>query len=492
MRSLRSLMLVASIALCSDLTPARADDERFAHNPVVIDTDMGIDDAVTLALALQAHDVDVEAIVATGGVQSAERAAELAARLAEHLLRTDVAIYRGREPKLLPGAAPIPPFRAVAERAVSSALPNASNVTLRAFSPLAYSAPEGRVRVLALGPLSSLAAALAERPEIADAIDAVIMPMESTVVPGWNVDRDGDAMRAVRESGVRVVGIARGADVSSIADALLPAPPRPAPSLAQRFARALLADEATRAHYLARPLHDELALAYARDIRPFVRRAEDDLLEPQDGASAVLARIATLGRQEREMVLFADIVLPKSALNDTLRQRRDAMIEKNGETEWIAQVLLNEVHQHLGAFSIIGAKMALRGAELLNAPQHSMRAVSHAPAAQPMACLDDGLIVGAGSTPGRLLFTKESAAGSGIAASFEYGGRRVRLELKPEYGAKIRGRIASLLERYSLEHHGYWEGVADFGLEIWEDWHRAEIFVESSVASIPQEVPAPR
>lgn len=461
-------------------TAALADDEHVARTPVVIDTDMAFDDAVTLALALQAAHVDLEAVVATGGALDAERGADMAARLADRFHRTDVPVYRGRDPRVLPGAPAVPPFRAMVERALGSALATPSALEVRAFEPGAYKSAHGKVLVLALGPLTSLAAALREDPAVATAIDAVVVPMETEVRPGWNADRDPDALQAVREAGVVVIGLAPGPPVSAIGEALVPA--GPAASLAQSFVGALLAEEGTRSHYLARPLHDELAMAYVLDKTAFAPRSGDGLLAGVvEHVIEDLSRVARLGRQERRMVLLADPLLPKGALNDTLQVRRDAMIAKNGESEWLAQILLNEMHQHLGAFSIIGVKMSLRGAELLNAPQHSMRVVSHAPVEQPMACLDDGLIVGAGSTPGRLLFSKASGDATSIGATFEYGGRRVRLDLKPEFRAKIRGRIAELLQKHTLEDDGYWQGVAEMGLDIWENWHRAEIFTVSSL-----------
>jgi pyrimidine-specific ribonucleoside hydrolase len=163
-------------------------------------------------------------------------------------------------------------------------------------------------------------------------------------------------------------------------------------------------------------------------------------------------------------------------LREDVRARRDAIIAANGEDEWSAELLLNEVHQHLGAYSIIGVKMGLRAAELLNAPRHAMAVVSNAPEAQPESCLDDGLMVAIGSTPGRRLYRSEPGPPGTIQASFAYNRRRVTLRLEDSYRSRIEGRIAQLRQQFTLADQAYWDGVRELGLEIWQDWHRLDLF----------------
>jgi pyrimidine-specific ribonucleoside hydrolase len=130
----------------------------------------------------------------------------------------------------------------------------------------------------------------------------------------------------------------------------------------------------------------------------------------------------------------------------------------------------------LGAYSVLGVKMGLRAAELLNAPQHGMKIVSHVPARPPFSCLNDGLIISTGCTPGRLLFRHIPAASERVAASFEYNGRRITLGLKAEYRQKLNSAFATLVSEHEREDHAYWHGVRQLGLEIWENWHRRDLF----------------
>ena len=105
-------------------------------------------------------------------------------------------------------------------------------------------------------------------------------------------------------------------------------------------------------------------------------------MEPEDG-SAVAAAITdalSRGRQRKDRVVFIDGPLPARVLAARRAGPAGAILANNGPDEWFAQLLLNELHEHLGAYSIIGVKMGLRAAELLNAPQHSMTIISAAPA----------------------------------------------------------------------------------------------------------------
>jgi pyrimidine-specific ribonucleoside hydrolase len=265
-------------------------------------------------------------------------------------------------------------------------------------------------------------------------------------------------------------------------------------SLGDAFLDRLLAQSAAREHYLETlaQLHDELAVLFVVEPQLFEASRSGDVFVPREevDVGARLAELMRRGRQLTRPVVLSDRSIPDVMLQEDVRARRDDIVAANGEDEWFAMLLLNELHQHLGAYSILGVKMGLRAAELLNAPRHSMAVVSHAPATQPESCFDDGLLAATGSTPGRGLFRQEPGPEGTIRASFAYNRRRVTLRLKDAYLDQIRGRIAELLARYSLADQGYWDGVRSFGLDIWQDWHRLDLFeVTSETIGAPPAAP---
>ena len=169
---------------------------------VLIDTDIGddIDDALALALALRSPELDVL------GVSTVFGDVRLRARLARKLLATcgrpEVPVAEGRAIPLaqrnrpsgcIQGAAvaddkPLPPLY----RGDATAL----------ICETALSRP-GAVTLIALGPLTNVAAALMAEPRLARALAGITL-MGSATFPWaeWNTRNDPEALAIVRRSGV--------------------------------------------------------------------------------------------------------------------------------------------------------------------------------------------------------------------------------------------------------------------------------------------------
>jgi len=151
------------------------------------------------------------------------------------------------------------------------------------------------------------------------------------------------------------------------------------------------------------------------------------------------------------------------------------------EEEWHAMVLMNEIHGHIGPWSIVGCKMGLRAMDLLDARYAVMTAVSEGGNTPPHGCITDGIMMGTSCTVGRGLL-KLSGGPYKPAATFIYEGKAVRLEAKPFVAATIRDSIETIkAETGGLEYAAYWIRVRAFGIEIWEKWDRNEIFEETQV-----------
>ncbi len=472
---IRRVLFVAVLA-CLTFAAARA-DEAGQRPPIVIDTDMGMDDAVTLALALQHPDAELAAIVACDGIASGEKAADFVERMLDLFNRRDVAVYAAppAEPRRLFA------LRAFAEKVVDNALPPASQRARRPFSPEAYRVPGKKTTILALGPLTNLAAALQADPRLKADIERVIVANPPEAEQGWNGRHDPAAFAAVRASGLPLTFV-----VATEAALKPPAWCRTdnyvntPTSLAERFLQRLLASPSVRSHYLhdLPTLNDELALLYCFTPEFFKPGEVDGVVVVGDapGLANELDEVAREGRQHKHWVVFAEGPVAGELFREDVRQRKADIIAKNGRVEWFAQVLMNELHQHLGAYSIVGVKMGLRAAELLNAPQHGMRVTSHTLTTPPASCLNDGVIVATGCTPGRALFSQQPDPAAGVAVSFSYNGRRVTLKLKSEYADQIAAHLAALVDKHGLEDQKYWDAVRVFGLDIWENWHRRDLF----------------
>ena len=456
---------------------------------IVVDTDMGMDDAVALALILQNPDVSVRAVVACEGAAGREKAVENLERMLALFNREDVQLYA---PADIKEPLPAPPFRNFAESVVSAALTEPSDEIRKPFTPDAYASDRAKVVVLALGPLTNIAAAFENKPALKDGIAEIIVAGRPEVEQNWNLRFDPKAFERLQATGVKLRFIAADDRAALKPDAWKTGELHfgTGTSIGESFLLRLFSNPDAKQHYLERfrAFSDELTILYLADDTLFWNKDSGNTWVPNNRAALgqLFSNLVDTGRQRKERVILVSGSLPDEILQSDLRERKAQILAKNGETEWFAQLLMNELHEHLGAYSIIGVKMGLRAMELLNAPQHGMTIVSHTPGQPPFSCLNDGLIVATGCTPGRMLYRHEPNDGSkAVSAEFQYNQKRLVLTLKPEYQQHVKSKFESILSKTSLSDHEYWDEVRKFGIMIWENWHRRDMFDVSYIAPEP-------
>ncbi len=214
------LALVCSLVVGAQTRPRRP----LLPRTVIIDTDAGSDDLMAIAFLLSRPDIRVEAITVVNGMAHVPAGGRNVLRLLELAGRRDVPVFLGRETPLS-GSAEFP-----AEwRSASDELPG---ITL----PEAHRAIESRpaeeylskrladaahpVQVLALGPLTNLAAAFTRAPRAARAVRQLTIMGGAIGVPGnlgdggafktnntaseWNMYIDPAAAKIVFASGAPI------------------------------------------------------------------------------------------------------------------------------------------------------------------------------------------------------------------------------------------------------------------------------------------------
>jgi purine nucleosidase len=182
--------------------------------PVIIDTDPGIDDAVAILLALGAPELDVQALVAVAGnatLPVTERNARALAELAE---RRDLPVLAGHDRPLRQplrdaiaahgegglGALHLPP-------PTIPLCPGGIDFLIRSVRE----APPGTMTWCALGPLTDIAAAFLEAPDIAANLRELVIMGGATRGPGnmspaaeFNIHVDPHAAAIVFDSGAPI------------------------------------------------------------------------------------------------------------------------------------------------------------------------------------------------------------------------------------------------------------------------------------------------
>jgi len=152
------------------------------------------------------------------------------------------------------------------------------------------------------------------------------------------------------------------------------------------------------------------------------------------------------------------------------------IINKYGIDEWTSGVIANELHRHLGVFAIIGVKMGIRAREYFDTGVDEFSTISSAGSTPPLSCMNDGLQVSTGSTPGHGLLTVVNDDPTSPTALFTYMNRKIRLTLKPEITAKISAELKEINFVYGLDSNIYWELVRKNSLKYWRDLDRHDIF----------------
>ena len=193
---------------------------------VIIDTDPGVDDCAAILLALASPELQVDALTISYGNGSMPRCADNARRILAAAGRSDIPIYPGAEgplirPPTAGWASHIHGGDALGEVTDNSSPPTVDDSpTRRAAAQIAARALDapGEITVLALGRMTNVALALRLAPDIADALESVVVMGGAARVPGnvspvatANLHEDPEAAAILYDSSVPIIQV--GLDV---------------------------------------------------------------------------------------------------------------------------------------------------------------------------------------------------------------------------------------------------------------------------------------
>jgi len=155
---------------------------------------------------------------------------------------------------------------------------------------------------------------------------------------------------------------------------------------------------------------------------------------------------------------------------------REGVVERYGVEEWRAVVLAQELHQHVGIYTILGAKMGVRARSLLQAPTRAVEVMLDTGGNGPMTCAADGIQASLASTFGQTLVRLNHPEVPRLAATFEFEGRALRLILKPEHQDVIQGYVSTAREQHGDLSPEYFQELERISYQVWSDFDRSEVF----------------
>lgn len=175
-------------------------------------------------------------------------------------------------------------------------------------------------------------------------------------------------------------------------------------------------------------------------------------------------------------VVFEQFPTDPGLFRADLRPLVQEIIARHGLEEWRICVLTNEIHHHLGIYSIVGAKMGLKAREHLGAPLGGLRVTSFAGSQPPVSCFNDGLQLSTGATLGHGNIEVAKTGPVRVEAHFRAGDRGLKMRLKAAFEGDVRTDVACAVEKHGNLTPTYFAHVRGLALRCWLRWSRDEIF----------------
>jgi pyrimidine-specific ribonucleoside hydrolase len=241
-----------------------------------------------------------------------------------------------------------------------------------------------------------------------------------------------------------------------------------------------LSSDIARSHNFSFSAIDELVSLYLQFPQSFKTDTIGKNMEclPSDKSQLYEDALKMLkGETVAKNQVIKDLPVDPSFYFDDIKPSVNEIINKYGIDEWTSGVLANELHRHLGVFAIIGVKMGIRAREYFDTGVDEFTAISFAGSTPPLSCMNDGVQVSTGATPGHGLLTVRNDTTLSASVEFKYLNRKIRLTLKPEIAEKISSELKEINFVYGLDSNIYWELVRKNTIKYWRDLDRHEIFV---------------
>ena len=431
------------------IIPAGAHPWKPRHY-VIIDSDGGIDDLKAICMLLASPDVRVLAITASDGYHKAPVAYEKIRTLVDGLWHQGLPVAGGED----------------AARLIEETL----------------SAETTPVTFIAMGPLKTLSEAMDQSPKFNEKVKQVLWT--NSGLPGktgLNYRTAPDAAGKVLAGSVPVIVTGAGGDgfynqnmLEEIGNIHTP-----------YAARVKDLINSMPSHSFVYTAFDEMAPLLLHFPELFTAAETDNKGIYNSPADLNGLRQATLkilrGETVERMQVFKSMPADTSFYMPDLQPFVAQIRNRYGEDEWTSGVIGNELHRHLGVYAIIGVKMGIRAREYFCTGVDEMMVTTHAGSMPPLSCMNDGIQVSTGATPGHGLLTVSTEKPFFAAADFTYKGKTMRISLKKELADKVSSELREINFIHGLDSDIYWELVRQNSIKYWLQFDRHEIFEIAAV-----------
>jgi len=411
---------------------------------VIVDTDGGLDDMKALCMLLSSPDVRVMAITVTQGFRSEEETYSKVRNMLNEFHHEGVIVVRSND----------------AGKVISDAINNES-------SPIVF---------LALGSLKTVEENMNAVPGFKKKIKLIIWSNNGLPgTKGYNYNISPESAERVLADSIPVVVAGAGGEafydentISEIA------------GVNTRYARKVTEIIKNNSdHQFAFTSFDEMVPLYLHYPTLFTAKhyGRNTACMPDDVPALRKATVKILsGATVMKMQVMKAMPVDTSLYMPDIQPFVTEILNKYGEDEWTSGVIANELHRHLGVFAIIGVKMGIRAREYFCTGVDEFHVTSNAGSTPPLSCMNDGLQVSTGATPGHGLLNVSNQEPFTPSAEFTYKGVTIKLILKKELAYKLMSELKEINFVYGLDSNVYWELVRKNTIKYWLQFDRNDIF----------------
>ncbi|MBK7629061.1 MAG: nucleoside hydrolase [Bacteroidales bacterium] len=462
--------------ICLSLTLSLFSHPWKPRHYVIIDTDGGIDDMKAITMLLASPDVRVLAITVSPGSLTSGEAYIKVRSLLNSFYHEGIPVGINRISKFKSPEFPV----ALATNWGNETGLNEKNEPdhLNLIAKI-LSAEKTKITFICLGSMSTAATAIKDLPVFKKQVNQIVWSGSGhDEKEGFNYKADIPAAESVLKSDV-VLKIVRGLESESFYTQTLL---KQIDNLHNAYSRKIsdfFSANAANNHSFSFNAYDEMVPLFLHYPNLFTINSGKNYVtcSPRniDSLRICSAKIISGENIARNQVI-RDLPLSPSFYFDDIEPFVTEIINRYGIDEWTSGVIANELHRHLGVFAIIGVKMGIRAREYFNTGVDEFSAVSFAGSMPPLSCMNDGLQVSTGATPGHGLLTVINDAPAIPAVEFSYLDRKIKLTLKPEIAEKISSELKEINFIHGLDSDIYWELVRKNSVKYWRDLDRHEIF----------------
>ena len=450
---------------------------------VIVDTDGGVDDMRAISMLLASPDVRVLAITVSPGALSAEKAYIKVKSLLNSFYHEGMPVginrisgYKSQEfPVALQtiwgDESGIDPEKAADFKSVISDV---------------LSSEKTKISFICLGSMSTARQALRNIPDFSGQVKDFIWSADGADDKdgfNYNIDKESSVKMLRQEIPVKIVRKFSLADDDFYNADLISSISSVNTTYAKKITSFFAADP-SKSHKFSFEGTDDMVAVFIHYPDLFINKTAGnitnctpaDLCGLREGIIRILKRETVPGNQ-----IIKNFPVDPSFYFDDINPAVNEIVSKYGIDEWTSGVLANELHRHLGVFAIIGVKMGIRAREYFDTGVDEFRVTSYAGSIPPLSCMNDGIQVSTGATPGHGLLSIRVDTVTGPYTDFTYLDRKIRLTLRPEIAEKISSELKEINFVYGLESNIYWELVRKNTIKYWKELDRHDIFIIEAI-----------